>query len=490
MFHVDFFPSHIENAGFAIIVSSETKPFDRRKIMERRIKSLRFGGSGMRGEIGSALTPMLAIDFASALGTYTEGGKIVIASDARTSTGMLKNAVCSALISTGCTVLDAGTTPASALHYLVPKLGADGGILIGGGHHPAGWNALIIYGAGGAVFNSVQMQELLDIYHANQFSLCWWDEIGEIQKVPQELLHEYMTLACSQINTDAIAKRDLRVVMDFCNGSGGSFGESFAQRLGIKLIPINNKAAGILPHSPEPRPRSAIQVQSLVQALNADIGFVFNTDMSRFSVVTGNGETLSEEYSFPLVADYMLSEVYPAGTAIVTNGSTTRTLDDIAKRYHAEVSYTKAGPSAILDRMIEINAPLGGEGSGSAAFLNIVNGFDSFHAVARILESMAVRKCRSEALADQLPRYHVIKRSIACPSVHGYTALRSVKELFPEARFSEVDGYRFDFDEGMIHLRAATTEPIIRMMVEWKTREEAEDRAVYVRGILERLVAL
>lgn len=458
--------------------------------MERRVKSLRFGGSGMRGEIGNALTPSLVINFASALGTYTEGGTVVIASDARASTGMVKRAAISALLSVGCTVLDAGVCPASALHYLVPKLQATAGLLIGGAHHQAGWNAVIAYAANGSVFNPVQMQELLDIYHAGQFSLSWWDEIGEVTPIAPHQLSNYMDKVCSEINTDAIAARSLQVVMDFCAGSGGILADEFSRRLGIRLVPINNMPSGVLPHSPEPRPRSAVQVQSLVKALKADVGFVFNTDMSRFSVVTGSGETLSEEYSFPLVADYMLGQHYPEGTAIVTNGAVSRTCLDIAARHKAQVSRTSGGPSAILDRMTELNAPLGGEGVGSVAFLNMVNGYDSFHSAARILEAMAVQRCRSEELASKLPRYHVIKRSIHCPSARGYAALRNIRDLFPEAEFTDVDGYRFDFDDGMIHLRAGSTEPYIRMMVEWNSKEEAEDRAVYVRGMLERLAAI
>lgn len=458
--------------------------------MEKRVKSLRFGGSGMRGEVGNALTPTLAIQFASALGSYTEGGRVVLACDARSSTEMVRRAALAGLMSVGCTVIDAGVCPASVLHYLVPRLKADAGLLIGGGHHPAGWNTLLAYGSNGSVYNPVQMQELLDVYHAGQFSLCWWDEIGSVEKVPDGLVEEYIESVCRPINTESIAKRNLQVVMDFCNGSGGLLGEAFARRLGFRLIPINDKPSGVLPHSPEPRPRSAVQVQSLVQALKADVGFVFNSDMSRFSVVTGSGETLSEEYSFPLVTDYMLSDVYPKGTTVVSNASATRTLQDIVRRHGAEISYTKAGPAAILDRMSELNTPLGGEGTGSVAFLNMVNGFDSFHAVSRILEAMSVRNCTSEDLAAVLPRYHVVKRSISCPSVHGYSTLRTIRDLFPEAEFSEIDGYRFDFDDGMIHLRAATTEPMIRMMVEWNTKDEAEDRAVYVRGILERLAAI
>ncbi len=454
-----------------------------------RVKSLRFGSSGMRGEIG-ALTPTLAIQFASALGTYIEGGKIVVVRDARASTAMVTNAVFSALMSTGCTVIDAGIAPASYLHWLIPQLKAEGGILIGGSHHPAGWNSLLAFGADGSLYNEVQIQELLDIYHAHQYELKSWDGIGKVESLSTDYHQRYLNFVCEGINVEQIRKRQLNVVMDFCSGSGGVFAEEFAKRLGIHLIPINDTPSGVLPHSPEPRPRSAVQVQSIVNALHADIGFVFNTDMTRFSVVTSSGETLSEEYSFPLVENYMLSAVYPKGCNIVTNGCSSISVDQIAQQNGAHCIKTATGPSHVINKMIEANAPIGGEGAGSVAFLDKSRGYETYHAVARILEAMAVQNCTSADLANAIPRRHIIKRAVNCNSVRGYAMLRSFYAHFPEAEIVETDGLRFNFPDGWIAFRASSTEPIIRMIVEWDNHEVAEDKAVFVRGLIERGISL
>lgn len=451
------------------------------------MRYLRLGIAGMRGEVGTGLTPALAIDFASAMGTYLDGGKIIIASDTRISSPMVRNAVLSALLSCGCEILDAGIAPAPVVHFLVPHLKADGALLLGAGHHPAGWNAIVPFDRNGAYFNSVQLQELLDIYHGRRYKTCGWDKMGIIKDISAEFAAPYLDKIFSYVDRKAIAEKKFRIIADFCNGTGSVLAEKFAEGLGIDLIPINNAFSGILPHDPEPRPRSSMQVQSIMKPLKADAGFVFNSDMSRAAIVTDTGETLSEEYTLPLVANHILSTC-PPGSSAVTNWCTTRTFDDIVKRHKCIVHKTKVGQSFIIDKMIESNAVISGDGSGSVAFYNSIRGFDSFMIMVKILEAMAHRGLPLSKLSAELPRYHIIKRKINCPSAHAYTILRSVGAVFKDASVSEEDGLRFDWKDGWIHLRASATEPIIRMIVEWKTSEQAEDMALQMQGQLERLL--
>lgn len=142
--------------------------------------------------------------------------------------------------------------------------------------------------------------------------------------MPAGLVGSYLDLLSSLVDAEKIASRRFKVIADFCNGSGSTIAEAFAKRFGVEMVPINNILSGVLPHDPEPRPRTAMQVQSLIKVLNADIGFVFNSDMSRASVVTDSGETLSEEYSFPIVADHVLQRA-GKGAGVVSNCCTTRT---------------------------------------------------------------------------------------------------------------------------------------------------------------------
>ncbi|MDD3119468.1 MAG: hypothetical protein PHQ27_09830, partial [Victivallales bacterium] len=292
------------------------------------MRFLRLGIAGMRGKIGSGLTPLNAIHFTSAFGTWLGGGTVVVGRDTRVSSDMVYYAVTTALLSCGCRVYDAGICPAPLLHFAVPHLKAEGGILIGAGHHPADWNAIVPLNRTGAYLNNMQVQELLDIYHARQYAVKRWDGTGEMVAMPPEVADLYVDTVLAQVDAAAIAARRFKIVSDFCNGSGSILADRFAARLGLEQIVINSELSGILPHDPEPRPRSSYQVKSIMRPLAAEAGFVFNSDMSRLAVVTDSGETLSEEYSFPLVADHLLRR-RPGSGIVITNTCTTRTLDEI-----------------------------------------------------------------------------------------------------------------------------------------------------------------
>ena len=451
------------------------------------MRFLRLGTAGMRGRIGSGITPLLVIDYASALGTYVDGAPVVLARDSRFSSLMIKEAASSALMSCGCDVLDAGVCPAPAMQSLVPLLGARAGLLVGAGHHPADWNALVPISDTGAYMNETETQSLLDIYHSHVFNRRPHSEIGVERVLSESTIHAYLEKLSGALDVDSIANARFKVVMDLCNGSGGRLSAEFARRLGIDPFPINDEFSGRLPHDPEPRPRSAVQVKSLMRHLNADAGFVFNSDISRVSVVTNEGETLSEEYTFPLAADGALASVSKESPVVVTNSCTTRTADDLLSERGAVLEKTRVGQAAIVDKMAETGAFLGGDGSGSFAMSAVGPAFDGFLAMGKILESMAAKNATSAELSEALPKYHLRKLKVPCPSSHAYTLLRNLRDCFSDADFSEVDGCRFDWPDGWVHFRAAMTEPIIRVIVEWRTQEEADERALRSRGLIEQL---
>ncbi|MDR0932248.1 MAG: hypothetical protein LBM70_04410, partial [Victivallales bacterium] len=97
-------------------------------IQELNTRLLTLGAAGMRGKVGSGLTPGAACDFASAFAAFVGGGRILLGSDPRTSSEMLKNAVSAALTGGGCEVVDGGILTAGLMHFLIPHGGYAGGI--------------------------------------------------------------------------------------------------------------------------------------------------------------------------------------------------------------------------------------------------------------------------------------------------------------------------------------------------------------------------
>jgi phosphomannomutase len=448
--------------------------------------SLTLGPGGMHGQTGAGLTPRHAVHYGAALGTYLEGGTVVVGCDSRYASPMLKHAVISTLLGCGCGVQDAGLCPAPVLQFLVRDLGAAGGMVIGGGHHPPGYNALVPIGAGGAALSPVQAQNVLDIYHSQRYRSVPWQAIGKVSVLPPARQEAYLDRLCQQVDAAAIRAAGFTVVADFCNGAGGPLGATFAARLGLRLIPLNQRPNGFLPHDPEPRPRAAAQAQALLAPVGAHVGFVFNSDMTRCGVVADNGETLSEEYTFPLVADQVLRRL-GRPVRVVTNTCSTRTLEQVVARHGGEVVKAPVGQTYIIDRMHEVKAALAGEGCGSVALAAHLPAYDGYLTMGLILEAMAQRRLTAAQLAAALDRqYHIRKRRIPCPPSQAYGAVHGLRAYFPEAEHNDVDGLRLDWPEGWVNVRPSATESVIRVIVEWRTEAEARRRVDEVSSLVER----
>lgn len=453
------------------------------------MRFLRVGPSGIRGAVGTALTGQLAIKYASAFGTWLDGGTVGVAIDTRTSSPMFKSACFAGLLATGCSVVDFGVCPAPVLHFAVKRLGLDGGMLIGAGHHQGGWNAIVPFSRRGSCLSPLQSQETLDIYHGGVFRSAKWNQTGSIIPAPRTIAEEYVEDLAKLVRARELAERRFRVVTDFCNGSGSLLKELIADRFGLDIIPINDLLSGSLPHDPEPRPRSSSQVKSIMKPLRADAGFVFSSDVGRTAIVTDTGETLSEEYTAPLAADNVLSKL-PRGAKVATNWCSTKTLDLIVEKHGGTICKGQTGEAYTIELMFERDAVLAGDGSGGLAVASSgTYGFDGFAAMLLTLETMALRGQSSSGIAGELPRWHITKMSLPCRSFKAYSVLRSLRTIFPDAEVTEEDGLRFDWPDGWLHVRMSMTEPILRMITEWKKPEDAVGRVMHIRAAVERMIA-
>ena len=237
-----------------------------------RTRQLSLGGAGMRGVVGPGLTPAAACDFAAAFATLDPQGPVLVGVDPRVSSEMLRCAVVSSLTGSGCEVIDGGVLTAGMMHFLIPHLKAGGGILITGGHQSAGWNALIPLGADGSYFEPLRQRELFDVYHERRFRYVPASAIKPATPLAPAAVDAYWEFLAANLNVEAIAAADLRVVCDFCNGSGAAYATRFAELLGIRLVAVNDSVSGVIPRDPEPRPRSESPIRSIIAPLGAVAG--------------------------------------------------------------------------------------------------------------------------------------------------------------------------------------------------------------------------
>lgn len=434
------------------------------------MRELKIGTSWVRGVVGGGLTPELIVDFACAFGTWCDGGPVVVGRDTRRSSSMLHASVTAGLISTGCEIIDLGVCPTALVSFGIRELGAAGGISITGSHNDVRWNALKFIGPDGALLNAVKSEELLDIYHASAFRVAPWRALRRPTTAP-ETLDRYLECLLSAVDAERIRPHGFRVAVDFCNGACGPATERFLDALGCTLLPINDEPSGEFAHAPAPNPTNMRQLATLMRALGADLGVAMNVDGDRVGFVTADGVPLSEEYALPLAAQHRLA--WRPGP-IVTNLSTSRMVDAVAKRHNQPVLRTFVGEGYVVDRGIAEGAVLAGEGSGGIALLPISMTYDSLPAMGLVLEAMAVSGRSLAELAGRLRVAEMRKGELACPADLVFRVMEGFRTLYGPHNPDFTDGVRVEWPDAWLHVRASKTEPILRVIVEAETAQRAD----------------
>jgi phosphomannomutase len=449
------------------------------------MKPLKIGVSGVRGVVGETFTPDLVVGFAQAFGTYLEPGRVLVCRDTRPSGPMVASAVVAGLLATGCDVVDLGICPTPSLQLAVPWLGADGGISITAGHNPAQWNALKFVRRDGLYLTPGQVEELLDIYHQGRFEKATWDRIRARVEAGEAISHHLDVLTAS-FGLDAVRARRLRVAVDCCNGSCSLLAPRWLASLGCDVLAINDDPSGAFPHTPEPRPDTAVQVRALVKAGRADLGLVHDADGERLGLVDETGAALSEEITLALAVEIALQHrVGP----VVTNVSTTMAIDRIAARHGAPVVRTPVGQAHISEAILEHGAVIGGEGNGSVAVPRVQASHDSAAATGLLLCHVAETGAPLSALVASLPQLTMLKEHVAIEPNVIFSALQDFRDAVQDEPGTSVDlsdGVKVAFSDGWVHVRASNTESMIRVIVEADTHARASELIGWGRDRLRR----
>jgi phosphomannomutase len=200
------------------------------------------------------------------------------------------------------------------------------------------------------------------------------------------------------------------------------------------------------------------------------VGFCQDPDADRLAVIDENGRYLGEEYTLAMCVDHVLRR---RKGPIVTNCSTSRMSEDLATKYGVPFFRSAVGEANVVDKMLETGAVLGGEGNGGVIDPRVGLVRDSFVGMALLLDAMAARGLPISQLADELPRYEIVKTKIAAPADKIARAVPALEQHFKDAKANRLDGLRLDWPDKWLLVRASNTEPIARAIAEAPTAAEA-----------------
>ena len=427
--------------------------------------------SGIRGIVGDGLDPEVIVKYTNAYAEFIGSGKVVVGRDARITGEMVNQIVTGTLLAKGLDVVDLGIVPTPTVLFNVKELNANGGIVITASHNPNEWNALKLLNSSGQ-FMSPDEHEIMKKYLDKKTSYKYWDKIGK-QTVFTEGLKNHIDaiLELPLIDLDGIRKKKFKVVADCVNGAGAYCIPDLLRLFGCEVIELNCEKTGIFPRLPEPLPENLIETMKAVKDNKADFAIVVDPDVDRLVLITDKGEPFGEENTITQVVKFILSKT-PGNVAI--NLSTTRAVEDVASEFECKVYRAPVGEANVVKKMKEVDAIIGGEGSGGVIYPDLVYGRDALVGIALTLQHLAEENCSLSELKEKLPKYFIAKKKIDLENISPDKIIEQLITKYASEKINTEDGVRIDFSDHWVHFRKSNTEPIIRIITEANEKTEAE----------------
>ena len=431
--------------------------------------------SGVRGMVGSALDPSQLTRFASSFGTLIEGQSVVVGRDTRTSGPMAHHAILAGLIATGCKVIDVGVCPTPTVLLMSKELNAGGSLVITASHNPIDWNGIEFASASGRLLSEVERIRLMEIYESGDFQLASWDKQGNVRVIDTAInQHISAILDSDWLVPDQTQSHRLKVVIDCGNGAGSVISPRLLRELGCEVIELNCVPNGYFPRPAEPTPDALDQLCNVVKSEGADLGLAHDGDADRLVLVSEEGSPLSSEYTFALAADFLLNK---RKGDIVATVSTSRMLDDVANRHGVKLHRTPVGVGFVVEKMREMGAVIGGEGTGGVIYPELQYTTDGIVSIAAIIQLLTESSelTISEVIAS-IPSYAICKEKLEVPSQQiADVLLQLATEIYKDETLDLADGVKRVWEDRWVNIRKSGTESVIRVFSEAQTVTEAQE---------------
>jgi phosphomannomutase len=439
--------------------------------------------SGIRGIVGDSLTPSIVSRYVAAFGklqsTKKKGKLIILGYDTRPAVSWIKHCAIGTLVAAGLEVLDIGVVPTPTVQLVVQERSAAGGIVITASHNPQMWCGLKFIETTGIFLD----QQNCDAVFADQpLTFAPHDQLGSASVWDGAIdFHIKKVTDLPYIKLDQIRSQKFRVAVDAINGAGSIAIPRLLKFLGCEVIEINTEPNGIFAHMPEPIPEHLTQLREASKG--TDIGIAVDPDADRCVLIDERGEPLVEEYTLALAVHLLLSR-FGVKAPVCRNASTSRVIDDICRQNSVDCVGTAIGEVNVALKMVELKSVIGGEGNGGVMLEPCHIGRDSLVAVALLLQLFAIEReakpgVKISEIKGALPQWRIGKLKMdlpkGCPIAQIIEQWKeNIQKEYAGVTLNEVDGLRVDHPDWWVHVRKSNTEPIVRVIGEGHTQEEAD----------------
>jgi phosphoglucosamine mutase len=418
-----------------------------------------FGTDGVRGVAGEFVTAELALSLARAATARVDAKRVLVIRDTRESGEMLEAAVAAGIAAAGGDALLGGVLPTPGAPLLIGRYEFDLGVVLSASHNPFQDNGIKFFGGDGYKLSDAVEAEIEGMLAAVQPNLS----LGRVRRF-HGALEDYLRALHERFADLDLSRR--RVLLDCANGSTYEAAPEIFRRLGARV--------DVMAASPDGRNINADCGSTHLEPLRAamaegrhDAGFAFDGDGDRVLAVDRTGTVVDGDELIALAATH--KGVGGVAVTVMTNYGFHAAMREAG----IEVATTPVGDRYVLAALRERGWALGGEQSGHIIDMGFVPSGDGIASALLAMEALAGGDLHERHAMEKLPQKLVNVR------VRDRTALEGAAEVHAavDRESAALEG------RGRVLLRPSGTEPLVRVMVEAPTADEAEN-------VCSRLVAI
>jgi len=442
-----------------------------------------FGTDGIRAKYGEfPLTKDFVKKIGFSIGKILCSNKknpiVYIAKDTRYSGDDLESCLTSGLGSFPIKVKCLGIIPTAALSYLTSKDGADLGIMISASHNLSEDNGIKLFAADGFKLADDKEREIENI----TLKLRDNPDSKEGQRSPEflvqddkgESLRDYIEFAKKTLlHTDL---EGLRIVVDCSHGAVSDIADVIFSELKAEVYAINNEPDGLNINlncgSQHPHMTSEV-----VKQYKADVGFSYDGDGDRVILVDDKANILDGDYIMSMLGLHLSKTNNLNQNTVVATVMSNMGLEEVMEANRIKVVRTEVGDKKVVERMINNGYNFGGEQSGHIVYLNNNPTGDGILTSLMILKMMKDTNKKLSELANIYHKYPQILLNVRVKEK------KDLKEI--DGLYSRLEEFEKELStSGRIFLRYSGTEPLARVMIEGKSKEQIEVMATELASII------
>ena len=426
-----------------------------------------FGTDGIRGKVGEVpITPdfVLRLGYAAGkvltrAGASGERPTVLIGKDTRVSGYMLESALEAGLAAGGVDVLLVGPMPTPGVAYLTRALRLAAGIVISASHNPYDDNGIKFFSGGGAKLPD-KVEAAIEAELARPLQCGKSSQLGKVRRI-DDAAGRYIEF-CKSTFPAHLDLHGLRLVVDSAHGATYHVAAHVFHELGADVVEIGNQPDGynINAGCGATHPQA---LQDTVKRERADLGIALDGDGDRLVMADAKGVVYDGDQLLYVIASHRQHRGRTLKDGVVGTQMTNLGMEHALARLNIPFARAKVGDRYVLEMLQARGWELGGENSGHIICLDQHTTGDGIVSALQVLAALRDNKTSLAKAASAVKLYPQVLINVRTKRDFDFSANRNVQQAVAKAT-TALD------TRGRVLLRASGTEPVIRVMVEGKSR--------------------